>query len=230
MEIGYQDRDIGNIEAELATQLSEDVAVACSHVELTLFRSVLDALAMPMMMIGSSKRIAYANTAAKSFLSEQSFLTSHNGVISAIFTPAFAVALEKAAEMSIHRGAKDKQLCKFVPLIGRDHQRTAAYILPICCYNWRNDTNDDHCVVFIARRGQQNPILLEALRSMFDMTYSEARVAARIAQGDRPQFIAESLGVSVDTIRSHLKGAYLKSGSANKTALAALVKDFAPPV
>ena len=55
------------------------------------------------------------------------------------------------------------------------------------------------------------------------LTATETRVAMRLADGLRPREIASELGVSVETIRSHLKHAYGKAGVHRQSELVRFV-------
>ena len=98
------------------------------------------------------------------------------------------------------------------------------------CGQTRGAMGSGHCAVFVAQRGEHQPMAIEILRTMFDLTVSEARVATLIAGGDGPQAIAQSLGNSVNTVRSHLQHVFAKTGAADQTALGALVNGLMPPV
>lgn len=52
----------------------------------------------------------------------------------------------------------------------------------------------------------------ESLRTLYDMTPTEASVAIALVNGQSPNQISEQHGVSVDTVRSQLKSIYLKMG------------------
>jgi DNA-binding CsgD family transcriptional regulator len=53
------------------------------------------------------------------------------------------------------------------------------------------------------------------------LTPQEARVALEVMRGHSPQDIATRLGLSVNTVRSHLAQAYAKTETAGKAELAA---------
>ena len=117
-----------------------------------------------------------------------------------------------------------------IPLIGKNGERAAAYVLPIAGKDLRGSIGQGHCAVFVARRDKQQPMALEMLRTMFDLTVMKARVALLLAQGQGPQAIEESLKISVNTVRSHLKHAYSKTVSDDQTSLSAKVHALLPPV
>jgi DNA-binding CsgD family transcriptional regulator len=61
------------------------------------------------------------------------------------------------------------------------------------------------------------------IQGLFDLTPSEARVAQAIAAGDQPADIARRQGVCVDTVRSHMKGVFAKTGTSRQAELALLL-------
>ena len=62
--------------------------------------------------------------------------------------------------------------------------------------------------------------LLEAL---FDLTPTEARVAALVAGGSTVKEAATRLSVKADTVRVHLKAVYSKTGAHRQADLARLL-------
>lgn len=67
---------------------------------------------------------------------------------------------------------------------------------------------------------------LDIITTLFDLTPAEARVARSIAYGKSVKVLASELGVSVETIRSHLKKAFLKTSTGRQSELAALLTRF----
>jgi len=64
---------------------------------------------------------------------------------------------------------------------------------------------------------------VEALRLLFGLTRSEARVARLLAQGTRSEAVAETLGVSVATVNFHLRNLFQKTGVTRQSELVAQV-------
>lgn len=64
---------------------------------------------------------------------------------------------------------------------------------------------------------------LDALRLMFGLTPSEARVALLLAEGRRRDEVAQELGVSASTVAFHLRNLFLKTGVSRQSDLVALV-------
>lgn len=61
------------------------------------------------------------------------------------------------------------------------------------------------------------------LQALFDLTPAEARVARSVARLNTVESIAASLGVSKETIRSHLKAVLAKTGTGRQADLVALL-------
>lgn len=69
----------------------------------------------------------------------------------------------------------------------------------------------------------ENPSLVYALQEQHGLTRAEARVAARLAEGMAVPDIARDLRVTVETVRTHLKRAYGKTGARRQAELVRIV-------
>jgi DNA-binding CsgD family transcriptional regulator len=196
---------------------------------LTLFRRVLDSLSAALFILDHSGRIVFCNSKADRLLSNGELVQKRSGMLEAR-RPASDVALNDA----IARAAKGDAALGIrgigVPLIASDGSRAAAYVISLEGSDTRKLMGQGHCAVFVSSRGEQLPITVEILRTLFDMSQAEARVAALVATGDSASVIAEALGVTVNTVRSHIKGALTKTGTHSQSALTSCIRDLVPPV
>ncbi|MFW6049846.1 MAG: helix-turn-helix transcriptional regulator [Myxococcota bacterium] len=78
-------------------------------------------------------------------------------------------------------------------------------------------------MVLIARSDTGGAVSVQDLQRAHGLTRAEARVAVRIGEGKAVPDIAEELGISVQTVRTHLKRAYAKTGARRQAELARLV-------
>lgn len=80
--------------------------------------------------------------------------------------------------------------------------------------------------VLVIVRGleQGNKQLVDALRAGFKLTAAEAEVALQLADGQRPQTIAEERGVSINTVRTQLRNIYDKLGVSRQSELASRLR------
>ncbi|MDR3718090.1 MAG: LuxR C-terminal-related transcriptional regulator [Bryobacteraceae bacterium] len=61
--------------------------------------------------------------------------------------------------------------------------------------------------------------LLSFVRKRYALTSAETRVAVEVAEGCKPSEIAQRLGLSIHTVRSHLKRIFLKTGVHSQAGL-----------
>lgn len=69
----------------------------------------------------------------------------------------------------------------------------------------------------------ESTLVCDYLRRTFSLTPREAFVAARIASGQNARQIAEELGISVGTVRVHIKRILGKTGTNRQSQLVGLV-------
>lgn len=70
---------------------------------------------------------------------------------------------------------------------------------------------------------------MRVLSGLFDLTPAEARVARGIALAQTPEMIAASLGISLETARSHLKRIMQKTGTTRQAELVLLLSGLSAP-
>jgi DNA-binding CsgD family transcriptional regulator/PAS domain-containing protein len=227
-----------NQECELIERISPHVRRAMlindltdkGNLALTLYREALNQLAVAVFIIGFGRRIIFANAAAEAMLSDEKQVKSTGGALCAILMGGSDSALDDAIDRAACGDTAIGISGIGVPLFGLNGERSAAYVLPIAGNDIRGDMGNGHCAVFISKRGEQQPIAIEILRTVFDLSPAEARISTMVAAGDGPATISASLGVSVNTIRSHLARAFSKTGTSDQSALGALVNKIIPPI
>jgi DNA-binding CsgD family transcriptional regulator len=228
----------GEAEAKFAQNLTPHIRRAMmindivdkGNMATMLYRQALDRLSIAVFVVGLGRRLIFTNASGDSLLREDNLLGLNNRTLQAKAHGNVESALNDAIDRALKGDVAIGIAGIGVPLIGADGARAAAYVLPMAGKDLRGDMGPGHCTVFVARRGEQQPMLIEVLRTLYDLTVSEARVATLIAKGDGPQTIALTLGVSINTVRSHLQHAYAKTGSPDQTALGSLVNGLMPPV
>lgn len=82
---------------------------------------------------------------------------------------------------------------------------------------------DSYALLFLVPVASDRVPSATLMRSLFDLTPSEARVASGIARGDTPDDIAAAGGVAISTVRSQLRRVLEKTGASRQADLAGLV-------
>jgi DNA-binding CsgD family transcriptional regulator len=229
---------VSDAEKKLAESLSPHIRRAVMINDLTdngrqaqaLFRQVLDTLSVAVFIVGQGQKLVFTNAAGDQLLSEGQYLRLVSGNLQSRREPRRSATLEHAIEHAVKGDSAVGVAGIGIPLLNADGDRAAAYVLPLSGGDVRGEFGDGLCAVFVARRGEQPPMALDILRSLFDLTVSEARVALLVAKGDGPAGIAEALGVSVHTVRTHLKHCFAKTGSPDQTALSGAINVLMPPL
>ena len=70
---------------------------------------------------------------------------------------------------------------------------------------------------------------IELVQSLFDLTPAEARVARSLASGKSVEAIASDGGVSLNTVRTHVRGVLDKTGCNRQVEVVALLAGIAQP-
>ena len=76
-------------------------------------------------------------------------------------------------------------------------------------------------------RPQAPPV--ELVQSLFDLTPAEARVARSLASGKTVEAIATEGGVSLNTVRTHVRHVLAKTGCERQAEVVALLTGIAQP-
>jgi DNA-binding response OmpR family regulator/DNA-binding CsgD family transcriptional regulator len=201
-----------------------------THMTSSLYRKVLDTLAASVFVVDGSRRLVLANKAGETMLASGQFIQLQRGRIEGRRVLGKDSALHDAINSTLGEKLKDNARGIGVPLLAHDGESAAAYVLPVAGNDSRATSSPDHCVIFVARRGEEQSMTTEILRTVFDLTVAEARVAMHIAKGHSPQLIAENLDLSIHTVRTHLKRAFSKTSMADQPSLGALVNSLLPPI
>ena len=190
--------------------------------EAAVFSSLLNSLSASLFILEASGKIAYVNQSAEKHLATGTLLSMSGRHVMARKSVGWENLSQRVADAARENGDRSR-LPKSVSLFDSDGRRAFAFLAPLGCPQnlWS---------VFITFRAEEKDAIQNSLRYTFDLTPMEAKVAAMIAKGERPQAIADALAVSVNTVRTHLKNAFAKTETGSQSALAAVVNDVMPPV
>lgn len=78
-------------------------------------------------------------------------------------------------------------------------------------------------IAFVSEATAPTSASLEAARAMYNLTPAEAKITERLAVGFDPQQIADTLGSSINTVRTQVKSILAKTGVSRQADLVRLV-------
>lgn len=194
-----------------------------------IFRSVLETLDHPVMIVSADMQIIFANPAAEALLGENSAVCSVRGQLSFAYPQAnasisCAVALGTRDEFALGPSGIDIPLAKVsVPAV--------AHVMPLARREISARMSQRAAAaIFIAAAGTAPIPALEAIGALFGLTAAEKRVAGHVAAGKTRKEIAAASGVSDGTVKSQLATIYDKTGTGDQRELELLIRELSPPL
>lgn len=183
---------------------------------------VLDHLAAGVVLLDSQSRLLYANAAARAHDTLHGPLSLRRNSVAAR-SPAYAqrlAALIRAARLGAPSasmsvpGSSDGQLITIlvVSVRGKDVGRLGDLHMP-----------DAAVMLFIVDPADRLGIPPAWIMDAYGLTRAEARVALVASQGLGAPEIAAQLGLSVNTVKTHMRRIYSKTGTGRLAELTRLI-------
>jgi DNA-binding CsgD family transcriptional regulator/PAS domain-containing protein len=200
-----------------------------ARVAASLYRAALDNLATPVVLTGANGAILYANSRAEAMLSAQGPVLSRNGLLHAQnprMARALLDAIASAANAETSLGSRGIGL----PISAAGQPPAVAYVLPLTEGTARATFRPACAAVFISTTTSASPPPEAVLTTLFDLTPAEARVLLRVGGGMTASKSAVSLGISENTLKTHLGRIFAKTGTARQADLIKLVLEMGIPL
>lgn len=184
--------------------------------------AVLDQLASGVILLDQRNRILYLNAAARLFGLEGGALSLRGGTLRTR-CQAHAKRLDDlilgaqrgmpASAMSIPRVGDGQLLTVLISSVrGRDIERFADMNMP-----------DAAVLVFVVDPANSRGLSISWIMDAYGLTPAEARVALAASTGASIPKVATSLLLSQNTIKTHLRRVYAKTGTSRQAELARVI-------
>ena len=207
--------------AALISDLLEQSLVAA-----TAYRAALDKLTTPVLLTDGKGQLKHANAAADTLLREERGLLLSGGIVTAasqLARPALADAVARAAadggELLGARGIG-------IPLSSAGERPIIAYVLPLARSELRSSFGSSTVAIFASLAASHVPPREALLVALFDLTRAEARVMYLSAAGSSLADIGAALGVTENTVKTHLGRVYSKTGVSRQVEIVALMSSI----
>jgi DNA-binding CsgD family transcriptional regulator/PAS domain-containing protein len=200
-----------------------------ARVEALLYRETLQNLAAPIVLTSAGGDIIYANQSAEGMLSAHSALTSKDGVLgtrNAFASRALLEAIADASRGDDSLGSRGIGL----PITAAGQAPAVAYVLPLAEGTARAAFLPAAAAVFISTTISASPLPEAVLITLFDLTPAEARVLLKVGSGMSSGATSLSLGISENTLKTHLNRIYAKTGTGRQADLVKLIADIGTPL
>jgi DNA-binding CsgD family transcriptional regulator len=204
-----------------------------SKIEAETLVDAVDALSAGVFLMGEGGCLVRANAAARAMLAAGEMLYLQGGALAVRGARAGQHALVEAID-----GAMQDELVVgphgvAIPLTAGSGERYVAHVLPLTSGTRLSAARASRAeaAVFVHKAELGGLLPLEAMARQFGLSPAELRVLAAVVEvGGSVPDVAEVLGVSEPTVKTHLRRLFGKTDTRRQTDLVRLVAGYANPL
>ena len=237
----FRDEEQGRVDGEMRRRMRLVVphvrrAVLIGNVmdlnraDATAFADTLSGLAAGVFLVDENARIVLANTAGQIMLEQGEILRQKDLVLTTV-NPRTGTTLPE-----IIASARDGDTAlgiKGIALpLSSPPEPWLAHILPLTS-GMRRDAGIAYAAVaavFVHKASLETPSAMETMSKLYRLTPSELRVLAAMSEVGGISAVAQVVGISEATVKTHLQRLFGKTGTNRQADLAKLVAAHASPL
>ena len=196
------------------------------------FAAIVDRLQFGLVLLDGGGRIVRANDVARAMFRGHHGLCVRRGRLVSS-DRAQTVALQQAIHRAVSASDGSGPLAgtELVPLgSGSDRRRVAALILPLSPPRTGLLQDGPVAAVFLSGPESGSSSHVGLLGQLFGFTTRESEVACALLEGRSPKQTATRLGISVHTVRTHLKRILETTYARRQAELVRLLSLAIPPI
>ena len=192
--------------------------------EAAALADTLAGLAAGVFLVDTAGRIAFANPAGQAMLDEGRIVRGADGTLAA----ADPQANRALCEVFAAAGGGDMAVGRkgvAVLLSAASDERWLAHVLPLTSGERRlaGANYAATTAVFIRKASLETPSPMETVAKLYKLTPGELRVVGAVVDIGGISGIAEALGISQATVKTHLHHVFQKTGTRRQAELVKLV-------
>jgi DNA-binding CsgD family transcriptional regulator len=202
-----------------------------AKIEAAALADSLDTLPAGMFLVDASGRIVHANKSGHVMVAEADVLRAAGGRLAAVDLTANQALLDSFASAADGDAAVGRKGIA-MSLNTRGGERYVANVLPLTSGARRKAGISYRAVatIFVHRAALDLPSPPEAIVNEFKLTPRELRVLFAIVEVGGVPEVAEVLGVSAETVKTHLGHLFEKTRTSRQADLVKLVAGFSTPL
>jgi DNA-binding CsgD family transcriptional regulator len=204
--------------------------IKLQKVEADNLTETLDRLTAAVVLVTATGRIVFANAAAKRMFAEGRVLRGTRDMLTASDPQANRFLREIFASTQGGDGAVGIKGIA-VPLSAAHEERWLAHVLPLTS-GARQHVEvglNSAAAVFVRKAELDLPSPAELMTRLYKLTPSELRVLHAVVEVGGVSAVAETLGLSEATVKTHLQHLFEKTGTSRQADLVKLVAAHASP-
>lgn len=205
-------------------------AMQLTRLEAETLNAAVDALAAAVFLIGADGAIVYVNASAERMLDEGHVLRrTADGRLSAAGSSEAQAMNRKIAGLA---GDQDGSDAPLLLLNGTNGARYVVHLVSLTKGQRRHAGRilGATAAVFVHPSELKRPTLIQLISKRFGLTDAESRVLFTIIEAGGIQEAAAMLGISGETVRTHLKRLYRKTDTRRQADLVRLVGQIGNPI
>lgn len=171
---------------------------------------LLERAGIAVLLLDESRRLLFANPLGDRLLGGGSGLHMARGRVSANspYTEAFDRLVREAARTSAGKGLHAGGM---INVRGTDGRAGRVFVSPLPRDHLACGTAAPAVLILASNSGAPRPAA-DHLREAFGLTRAEGQLLAALVGGENPSDYAERSGISIETVRTHLKRVLSKTG------------------
>jgi DNA-binding CsgD family transcriptional regulator/PAS domain-containing protein len=199
--------------------------------EAAAFADTLDGVSAGMFLVDAAGRIVHANASGHALLGERSVLRAGGGKVTAIAADADR-ELSHSLTLAVGGDAAVGVKGIAVPLPARDGEHYVAHVLPLTSGERRRAGAGYAAVaaLFVHKAELDVRSPPESIARLYKLTPTELRVLLAVVEVGGVPEVAEALGISEGTVKTHLHRLFAKTDTRRQAELVKLVAAFSNPL
>jgi DNA-binding CsgD family transcriptional regulator len=184
----------------------------------------LDHVEASVFLVRADGTIAFSNDPARKMIAEALLVRERDKVLHAV-APETDLLLHDIFASADRGNLSVGRRGVAVPLANAAHERWFAHVVPLTSGR-RQHAGQDHvavAAVFIRRAVLDTPPPLESIAKLYGLTASQVRVLDATLKVTGVKAVADLLGLSEATVKSHLNRLFKKTGTQRQSDLVKLV-------
>lgn len=210
----YRPSSKGKTVRVTVTDVTEHSELTDHNVQQASLSEALDVLGTGILFINENLKVYYTNKSARRILRNATELKLRDGFLSAR-TPDRTAEIQR---MVLQEGGSTLSFER-----GGDAQPLRLLVTPMHSRNQNYGQNLPISIIYIFDTATDPQPIEEVISSLYSLSPAEARIAARLVLNPDLHRVADAMGITYNTARTHLKRIYAKTGNNRLSALVHMI-------
>ena len=198
----------------------------------TKLSAILDSVTAGAFLVDAAGRVDFANESGQALLADGAVLRLRDGLLTAIDRPAHVALRATLATTALGTDVALGPGAPSIVLTSHTGERYLAHILPLSSGARQKASLGYSATAAIFVRRAEIPVVsgVEAVARSHGLTPSEIRVLQAVGSGGSVREIADALGVSSATVKTHLASIFRRTGARRRSDLVRQIASHGNPL